>query len=1102
MANNPFYPGYSPKKESDIPINPIFPGYYAGQPLQRPPSSKNFLGPIEYSGDALIEHIDRTVGLAANEVTGLPRKIVNLVLDDFKDSLKVAIKPAYVNIAEMDDYNMDDLPGPSGVSLSLNPFDYTEKEAKKTISKTINDWVKKTTGINTKDLLSSDFTDIENKTRQSAWRLAVGYGEEKAPFETASGAAIAERVAAIGYETTGTEKNPLNLKGYDTPRYIKRDPVDGSVVYNKYTKRDKAGKPIKDALGNEMVVKDEYHPQEKDIFKKVANKLGVFEQTLSSPVARDKNHDDFLTEAVSVTNKEIQAKYHTWLERTAKSSDNPQKLQTIKDTFERHSGAVAMFDMKNGLLSDIGKLQYSITETNKTLKGNVLTGRVLDTEKLTELGDTVNKSKEKLEIRLNKAKELYKQGRVSAEAYQSLVLYSNKYEGFLKRIENPVKEAVSGKIDHGSVIKVLDSVANVKSGGGLAGGDIYRHGLERQLLKNMELDMIAPKTHKNISGQEVIDQIGFLLQDGNLRGLDVNIESSKLAPLVYRLRMEKVEHGVREFLDSWDDGKLVENYLWNNRIKPRIKAYLPTTFLGTYLEERNYFGLMITKKGIARLKEKGDIGKLGRYAFRIKAKFDDDFSAKWGVNKALLRGGDHFEIFGNSLLSNFINKKDLTEAERVKFLDGLLKTNIFFEKFDATGKSLNSGKIHILESELAQKLFGVSIKNITDEDGSLKLLHDFKEQFENFNIWYNKNAKAMFGKATDDGTFGVALFLQLHKKNRSLPSSYKLGRAYIGSFEKLHKKMEEIQKAIMASKFAKYIAMIQNWKDIVGNKIASLVTQLIAKAVDAAATASGVGTVLIPVIEAAVKFTVKKILTYGEALLKGIVKADFGDLRKLMEKETEKAIKAFMIFILIIALPIAVFSGLFFGVFNASVSPVDQTAISTEYCTKGSNDYVSSVNTFVTSNENTQGQIIISYTLSVTPRTCISSDYEITWTAKTYAIQSVGGEDYTILLQQKSGDVSYAFLGNGDPNYKCNVTREIPVTLDPVEKADIENSTILNIVEVHIPIIEGVINACEEQVIVAKASTSIGGGGPGITNFDECDGYKTGAMVCLVNTTP
>ena len=124
MATSPLYPGYKTKKPGEEPINPVYPGYYAGQALPKKPQSKDFIKPIEYNYDVLMEGIDEV----GEEISGLPlaapKWIKDRIVDDWKQQLKVSASPKVeLDPTDLDDYATDDLVGAT-TKLSLNPKDW------------------------------------------------------------------------------------------------------------------------------------------------------------------------------------------------------------------------------------------------------------------------------------------------------------------------------------------------------------------------------------------------------------------------------------------------------------------------------------------------------------------------------------------------------------------------------------------------------------------------------------------------------------------------------------------------------------------------------------------------------------------------------------------------------------------------------------------------------------------------------------------------------------------------------------------------------------------------------------------------------------------
>ncbi|MBU0534613.1 MAG: hypothetical protein ABIJ82_04185 [Patescibacteria group bacterium] len=1028
MANNPLYPGYSPKKKDEGSFNPLYPGYYAGQPLPRRPISKDFIKPIEYSGDVLMDHIDETARMIKETtMLGAPKWVVDRIVNDFKDSLKIAIKPAEINITELDDYEMEDLPGAQGISISLNPVDYIKdpkkKDSGKIVTKTLNDWVKKTIGVDTKDVFNSDFSDIENKTRERTWTMALGYGEEKIPFDIGSAESTAAALVAYGFKTSGTTDNPLNLKGVD----VEGDESIGLPAY-------------------------------KDLYKKTVGKIGEFEKNRESTKFRDSKHDDFLKEAISAANIEIASKYSDGI----KNGDD-----IVKKLFEEHSGAIEFFSVKNNILKDVGDLQKSTKDNLKEIKKQTLIGKERDSS-FDYLKNGITGARSSLEENLATIEKLKSDGRISEYSYNNLKKITGDYKSYIENLDSTISNINSRGLTGKAAIEAFDLAASLRSVK-LTGGDMFQHSTERTLSMNMEADMLSTRARMNSKGELVHDHIGSLFQDETLREHGIRIEASKLAPVAYRLRREKIGYATEEFLESWDKGKLLENYLWNNRIKPVIKTYLPSTWIAKELEKRQYFGLVVSDdmKTIFYNLEETDPKKYAKivkkYAFNVRVGFDDSFFRSWGLKELTIGGGKHFDFLSNGKLSGF----DLINSSDRKLLKDVL-----------TG-SING-------NELAKRLFGnLSLIDVMNNDEYKRQFQKFIDEATGFQDWMRKK-QGNFGTHGSNPNFQFALFEELFKKNKKLRQGYKLNRSLIGSFEKIHMKLEQLQKSFMSSKVGKAIALIQNWKDIVANKVSALVSELISKLIAGAAATTGWLAVIMPIIEKALAFVLKKVLGYGEAVIRGMLKGDFGDLTKMIEKDIKRMATCYLWGCLTVATPFLLFVGLFYAIFGISVSPIDRTASSTVRCYKNSNSFFTLEKEIVT-----QSATKVTYKVVIKPSgeaTNIPADAGVTYTDNVVGIRREGNEDV------------FLPIGSYGPFPLTNFTSQTEITYDiEIDSADpnLQNTRIQNFFTVGIPKIDGSEKTCYDQVIITSESFVIGTGVP--SSMDECEGYETSSIQCEEN---
>lgn len=218
---NPFFPGYVPKSTEE-PTNIFYPGEYnyPGKPKTRRPVNRNFLEPVSYDFNELIESIDN---LSAN-VEGVPRAFYDQKVADLKSNLKFAVRPKGVSAEQLDDYP-DEFSGATGFGVSVDPDKL--KDPEKYGYDLLKDAVKITTGIDISDVSKSNFADFGERIAKRVWKNAL---DAETDLTKDPGAAIkATRHADWAELTKGPlgpkTNNPLGVMNIDA-HYHSPDFVD------------------------------------------------------------------------------------------------------------------------------------------------------------------------------------------------------------------------------------------------------------------------------------------------------------------------------------------------------------------------------------------------------------------------------------------------------------------------------------------------------------------------------------------------------------------------------------------------------------------------------------------------------------------------------------------------------------------------------------------------------------------------------------------------------------------------------------------------------------------------------------------------------------
>ncbi len=860
MVNNPLYPGYSPKKKDEESINPIYPGYYTGKPLPKVPQSKEYLKPIEYNVDEIMEEIDNAGRKVLLAPLAGPRWVKERIVDDWKSQLKVSIIPEGIKVTDLDDYATEDLPG-AMISLSLNPKDWGvsskgmdfEQTRKQTVS-TIKNWVKETTGINAGNLLKSDFSDIENKAIHQLWTHALGYGDQGkiSATEKIGGEAVAERTSAM-FSEFRDKKNPLNLKGVDEFE----------------TTRDG---------------KTEFH---EDLYKKTANAAADFVMQRDSAKFRDSSHSNFLKEAVVAANIEIQGAYT----KTGKS----------RSPMAKHKGAIDFFNTRVKTMEDIYKLQSGIKTARQGLE-KTITGTSTDPNSLSKimgnLDNAVTSAKNNRDARVTTIDNLFKRGEISQSSYDNFKNSISEYDSYIGKLAENSSKLRAGDITTNSAIKFLSGNTPGKS---LTKGSALRNSVVDDIQKSLEFSLLSKDK----------DQIGSLLNDNDLASSGIDLKAKILAPVAYRMRRDRTAFATKELLTAWDEEKLLERYAWSavQKVLPeRLAAFTSGQWIGNALEKRNYFGLKVAEKGMPTNPK-----RLARFEkkYGYKVSIDVDTSIL-GVGKILVKGGDQFKILENESLKLFSLDDLLKSAKKKIYDEKLFKQLLNIDNLSSTGAVT-------LKNLMAKRFFGKDVSSLSVEE--LKSLTGLMEQGKAYNDWLKKTFSGK--KLTTDQKY--ELFKTMKNKNNDLNPGYTLTKKYAGSLEKFHNKILTLQKKWEGTMIGKSIKFISNWKTILSEKAAALISKLVAKALGIAAAATGFLAIVMPILEKAAEFLIKKTLTYAEAFVKALIKWDFDKLGKMFKKDMEKVIKSCLVVTTIVLLPILMVTLIFFGVINTTISEIDPT---------------------------------------------------------------------------------------------------------------------------------------------------------------------------------
>lgn len=710
MANNPLYPGYSPKKEGGGSVNPLYPGYYTGNPISKRSDWRRNIPPAEYSFDVLFRELDAVGDQVSNAPFAGPKWIRDRVVNDWKDQLKVSVTPeAKLDVTELDDYATDDLAGATA-TLSLNPKDWGVvgdkkgfEQTKKQIGSTLKTWVKETTGVNLDNLLESDFSDIQNSLNEKLWNVAMGYGEEKAGVSERLGAkAITDRTTAMFSDVRksaytdeqGNRLSPLDLK------HFQNQGPDGTVE----------------------IVEDH-------VYEKTAKAASNFVKNRDNARSRDSAHTTFLSEAMKAVSEDISKNLKT------DSLSSKQKA------------AVDFFNTEKTILKEMEGVQEISEKTAKELTKYTYTQK----EKWQDENpypDGLNKSDfiDKQITELAKAKKEIAELKINSDVPKNKVDFFNKeIERYNSHIDELTKVLEKGQKNgykfSRNDIKRINSPTPKNN---FNSRTTFQESLGGNLRKDMERSMLSNKE----------SDIGSVI---NAEGS--NLRAKKLTPVIYRLRQDRIRYSTKEVLDQFDKGGLAqvaEAYVFKaikNSISARWERASSGSIVGDALKRSNYFGLKIDDRGTPTdyYFEKHPWKKASferRFGNKVNVKLDKELRGSIGgiTNKIRVTGSDVSEDRFKFLKKEYEKKgsgslKGIEPASLAIIGDKTFK-NFKFDKSTEDqiliARLINNDRSEDALNKLSQKMFK---KNISDlNPNEMGNLHEFFTKIDYANNWvYQKS---------------------------------------------------------------------------------------------------------------------------------------------------------------------------------------------------------------------------------------------------------------------------------------------------------------------------------------------------------------------------
>ena len=926
MANNPFYPGYSPNKPNESSSNPAYPGYYPGKKITRIPKNRSRpigrIGDLGGTSENFSKFIDSFSDSVEGTLRGPDRWIAKRLADDFGSSLNIkALPPQGVSQEQLDDFETGSIPGGGFISLDIDPrkwlgLDEDPKKwvkdgsinrkdgaAKKMLNKTLTGWAKS----------ALEFKDLETMARTEFWNEILGKGYDPTKHSSLENAA---------YElTTGFKPQLPTQPAPGQPRIRPSNPfsLSGIGVYEVETPS---------TFGEVVFTPGEKgFTQNKDVYDTVRDKAKDFARNAPSPLLRDLKYDVFLGNAVSAASIEMGKKNLANVANGATTNgavnsffSRTKLAESLQDLGKKRKDA--MDELRKGLLNG-----YS-DAMQKTIKDN-----------LEKLHEAVHKSETNFTAVKDELKKLYGERYIFEKEDQinrlKKILGSSDFITLMSSTSSAgLSDKARGLLKD---ITLSSGIENIVKGKDIVGGDIFMDSWHRQLIKDLGGQLCANRELTNF------------IEDNNLKGANI------LRTLIPRMQVERDLFAADEFL-SKAQKNFTEAYLWSPRLgklsDTTVSPISPKHFVQKTLSKVNNFGLILDDNTMRARGRKWDNnaapGRLFGNRFSVviniggKAEMGGKYGDEWGITggrniKVNVWGGDHFKVTkdlqkwsimsrtGSSKLPTLIKDRHmkalLVDGKRFlrkSFKDDEIENLIFRDKDEAM--KLISREFLDLDLFAGCSTKEEFLQRIKDLSKQQKNIDDFR-QWVHLNV-INKNN---LSGAENDLVFWQSLIDNVSKNEDA-------GVRYLGSLQKLGRGINKFQTQLYKIKPIGWVVRQVNavkmyytaWLNRLKKTIAKKITEFLAKYGSKAAIGTflqGIGTAVAPIIGNAIAWIVTELIDRLvralfraiKSLYKNYVRLMKGELQEILDevdKNLDKRAKKLMIILLIIILFSSFFSPL------------------------------------------------------------------------------------------------------------------------------------------------------------------------------------------------
>jgi hypothetical protein len=538
----------------------------------------------------------------------------------------------------------------------------------------------------------------------------------------------------------------------------------------------------------------------------------------------------------------------------------------IKNISDADSKALSIFRLKQDVAEDMKKLDEKMGVVGKALSKGYLYAGVAP-----ERQEEFRLAYEKASGRLSGILASLPNDSPEAMEFRKLV---GKYDGFLGDIKKALDGGKPGEI---TAVQAAVFGRRLSNPG-------YFGGIRDRYQNKVFNEFISPHT-----------RVGKLIkeQDGSRRLQRLGLIGKN------NYSRNSVDDLIR-LVESGPEG--LANRAWG-RVRDRLGFYTPARMLTELvLEPTNYFGMNYVKK--TKLKSHGQavrrfLTNNGNNKF-FQALLVDGvplFTQHWfGISM----GGKRIRLRGD---------KKLAIVEDFNFLIS-----------GKDGKKANLKEVlALLNIGGFDDLKGSDLRIFSDMGLEVADLGEFVGDLKKFREWMLNN-KDLLGVEGINGIITNVDLAKLEEFFRQIgirqytPYLINAAQAYAGILNRVTQAMGKIQ-AFFGIALGKILKPIKFLK----TAIVEGATQLIIAAL--AAATGGIGFIL-EIFEPIIRAIVRKLVDWGEAFIKGILKLDLSDLYKEVTNTVSSVIKWF---IFLIVGPITLIIFLSFGTVLSAISPVDNS---------------------------------------------------------------------------------------------------------------------------------------------------------------------------------